>query len=342
MCVLSLTLFAGELREVDMSSIWECAKCAKRMSNGEPVCMCPGCDSCGPGCGGSRQHVGLEVIDGQVVRKRKAYVWTLEDDEQALDSAPIIDPHVDSHPSIIEADDKQFGPNDRVEIPQHCLTRKWTHCQECEPTWDQPSIRHRACILLRELTQKVSLWLFQGIRRPLQKRNTEAIPYDPILCGHTVQDQMYATIPFDELYCRPIIDGLHPKSATELCNYDTIPLDELDSTGWKHRLDDTIPLDELNSQGWKHRIVLTTEQQDLLREALTLTSGSDPINPMQAMPLQCRQECAAKFIKKHAAQFDDSRVAIEAQQPQLRAERRAIEDASRAEERTAMEEASTR
>ena len=77
-------------------------------------------------------------------------------------------------------------------------------------------------------------------------------------------------------------------------------------------------------------------------EALTWTSGSDPINPMQTVPLQCRQECAAKFIKKHAAQFDDSRVAIEAQQPQLRAERRAIEDASRAEERTAMEEASTR
>lgn len=299
-----------------MSSIWECAKCAKRMSNGEPVCMCPGCDSCGYGCRGSRQHVGLEVTDGRVVRKRQAYVWTLEDD-------------------------KKFGPNDRVEIPQHYLTRRWTHChQRWEPRWDQPSIRHQACILLRELTHKVSLWLFQGIRRPLQKMNIEAIPYDPILCGHTVQDQMYATIPFDELYCRPIINGLHPNS--ELCNYDTIPLDELDSTGWKHRLDDTIPLDELNSTGWKHRIVLTREQQDLMREALTLTSGSDPINPMQAVPLQCRQECAAKFIKKHAAQFDDLRVGIEAQQPQWRAERRAIEDAFRAEQRRAMEEASTR
>ena len=187
-----------------MSSEWECAKCAKRMPGSMPVCTCPGCDSCGAGCGGSRQHVGLEVTAGRVVRKRKAYVWTLEDDEQALDP-------VDSQPSIIEADDTKFGPNDRVEIPQHCLTRRWTHCAErWETRWDQPSIAYRASILLRPLTATVSLYLFQGIRRPLQRINTDEIPYDPILCGHKVKDQRYDTIPFDELYCRPIMYYLLP------------------------------------------------------------------------------------------------------------------------------------
>lgn len=51
--------------------IWRCAKCSYTMLNGEVICMCTGCGGCGAGCGASRHEVGLDVMHGgRVGRKR--------------------------------------------------------------------------------------------------------------------------------------------------------------------------------------------------------------------------------------------------------------------------------
>jgi hypothetical protein len=167
--------------------VWECTKCATTMSYGELLSMCPGCLSCGAGCGGARHEVGVDVSDGRRVPRK----------HRATQSAKPAKPGHD--------DDKIFGPSDRRKTQI-----MWTHCHrhDYRQAW-------RACKFVRRVTSKASIYFFEGkgkgSRRLMRKLDIGTIPYNPTLCGHAVATR--ASDQGDAPATTPVDDHIHDSGA---------------------------------------------------------------------------------------------------------------------------------